>query len=379
MTAAAMQCPVCAATVAVGDAFCEMCGAELGAESPADHRAESGADSPPSRQPSSATSHPARADDTAPIPRTVITSPACAQCGGSISDDGFCGICGRKASTPRDHWTEQPGAWVAGVCDKGIVHARNEDAMALAAAVDRPYAVLVVCDGVTSAPDSDRASLAASLAACSNLAGVAPPPAGSEAAAVSYWADALEDAAGDAHDAAVGVAHTLGDPPEPPSCTFVAAVVDGSLLSVAWCGDSRAYWLPDGGDAVQMTTDHSLGTELMAAGMTREQAEADPTFHTITRWLGADSVDSHPEIVSLTIDSPGWFLVCSDGLWNYLTAPGSMAALVGQLGQAGAEPLTLAAGLVDYANAAGGHDNITAAVARLAPSLPLPEKETLRG
>ena len=40
----------------------------------------------------------------------------------------------------------------------------------------------------------------------------------------------------------------LGDPPEPPSCTFVAAVADGDLIAVAWCGDSRAYWLADDGD-----------------------------------------------------------------------------------------------------------------------------------
>lgn len=362
MTGGELKCPVCAAPIAASDTFCEACGAELLAPL---------APAPPPA---------AIVDDTAPIPRTVVTSATCSQCGGRILDDGFCGTCGQKARSPRDHWSEQPAPWVAGVCDKGIVHAGNEDAMALAATVDRPFAALVVCDGVTSAPNSDRASLAASRAACSHLTALPAPSAGSVAAAVSYWTDALHGAASEANATAVGVAHTLGDPPEPPSCTFVAAVVSGLLITVAWCGDSRAYWLPDTGEPRQLTIDHSLGTELMAAGKSRAEAESDPTFHTITRWLGADSVDHSPEIASQSIDGPGWLLVCSDGLWNYASALDEMATLLRDLrSDAGTDPLPLAVALVDWANAAGGHDNITAALARCEPSLRLQQEGALRG
>jgi serine/threonine protein phosphatase PrpC len=66
-----------------------------------------------------------------------------------------------KASNGRDHVVEQPAPRVAGVSDKGIVHPRNEDAAALAADPDTGWAALVVCDGVTTATDSDVASLAA--------------------------------------------------------------------------------------------------------------------------------------------------------------------------------------------------------------------------
>ena len=62
----------------------------------------------------SATTPPASADDTAPIPRTNKTSKICTQCGGKILDDGFCGTCGQKARSPRDHWSEKPvavGGW----------------------------------------------------------------------------------------------------------------------------------------------------------------------------------------------------------------------------------------------------------------------------
>ncbi len=362
MTDVELRCPACGAPIADGDTFCEACGVAL------------------QGQPLVSPPHKESADDTAPIPRTTVKSGVCTQCGGRILEDGFCGTCGQKARSPRDHWSEQPAPWVGGVCDKGILHTANEDAMALAAEPDGSFAVLVVCDGVTSAPHSDRAALAASRAACGLLSGVAIPPEGSVAGAVSYWSEALQRATTEANAAAVGTAHTLGDPPEPPSCTFVAAVVAGPLITVAWCGDSRAYWLPDAGEARQLSTDHSLGTELLAAGVSRAQAEADPAFHTITRWLGADSVDHSPELVSQTIDTAGWLLVCSDGLWNYASALDEMATLLTDLSSAkGADPVPLAAALVDWANAAGGHDNITAALARCDPSLRLERERTSRG
>jgi serine/threonine protein phosphatase PrpC len=251
------------------------------------------------------------------------------------------------------------------VCDKGIEHARNEDAMALSALPDGSLAVLVVCDGVTSAPESDKASLAASRAACAHLGGASPPPPGSSVAAlVDLDARQLGDAAAAAHAAAVGVARTLGDPVEPPSCTFVAAVVRAGLVSVAWVGDSRAYWLPDGGAAVQLSVDHSVGTELVRSGLTRAEAESDPAFHTITRWLGADSVEPSPELTSHPLDGEGWVVLCSDGLWNYASDPAVLAGVVGECrARVGDDPLTVCAELVRWANGKGGHDNITVAVA----------------
>ena len=368
MTDVELKCPACSAPIAAGDTFCEACGAQL--HGPAD----------PASTPASSAPLADSADDTAPLPRTTKTSAACANCGGRILDDGFCGTCGQKARSPRDHWSELPAPWVGGVCDKGIVHTANEDAMALSATPDGSLAILVVCDGVTSAPHSDRAALAAARAACSYLTSLASPPHDSLAAEVSYWSGSLRTAATEANDAAVGVAHTLGDPSEPPSCTFVAAVVSDDLVTVAWCGDSRAYWLPDAGDAQQLTLDHSLGTELIASGKSRQEAEADAGFHTITRWLGADSVDHSPELASLSIEGAGWLLVCSDGLWNYASAPAEMSTLLADLSaSAGSDPVPLAEAMVDWANAAGGHDNITAALARRDPSLRLEPERTSRG
>ncbi len=382
MTDPELTCPACAATIAAGDSFCEACGTQLlgSPKGPASPPAVTGAATAPVSTAPTTPPGPKSIDDTAPIPRTLVMSPACAQCGGRVLDDGYCGTCGEKARSPRDHWSEQPAPWVAGVCDKGIAHAANEDAMALSATTDQSFAVLVVCDGVTSAPQSDRAALAASRIACSQLTSMASSAPTAMAAAVTYWSDALRAAQVEANSAAVGVAHTLGDPPEPPSCTFVAAVVAGSLIAVAWCGDSRAYWVPDEGEPRALTIDHSLGTEMLAAGMSRADAESDPAFHTITRWLGADSVDHTPEFASQEVDSAGWLLVCSDGLWNYASALDEMAARLSTVcAEVGPDPLPMATALVDWANAAGGHDNITAALARCDPSLRLEPERTSRG
>jgi serine/threonine protein phosphatase PrpC len=68
-------------------------------------------------------------------------------------------------------------------------------------------------------------------------------------------------------------------------------------------------------------------------------------------------------------------LVCSDGLWNYASTSAALADLVREASPAAAaidgrpDPTSAADHLVRWANDQGGHDNITAALARFDPSL----------
>ena len=198
----ALSCPSCAGPVAAGERFCEACGADLGPAGAGCRRT--------------------------PVPEQVATTStrACRECGGDVADDGYCTQCGARAASPRNHFTEQPAPWVAAVCDRGVRHTRNEDAVALDAGPEPGgHAVLVVCDGVSSSTDSDVASLAAARAArdvlaVSSPAGrwAPPPPAPRRAPGPSC-------AAADAANEAV-IAHTTPGPGNPASCTFVAAVVD---------------------------------------------------------------------------------------------------------------------------------------------------------
>jgi serine/threonine protein phosphatase PrpC len=56
-------------------------------------------------------------------------------------------------------------------------------------------------------------------------------------------------------------------------------------------------------------------------------------------------------------------VVCSDGLWNHVSETAELASLVASASDQ--SPLAVAGHLVDHANAGGGQDNITVAVARL--------------
>ncbi|MEO7420858.1 MAG: PP2C family serine/threonine-protein phosphatase [Ornithinibacter sp.] len=278
-------------------------------------------------------------------------------------------------TSARNHFSEQPASWVAAVCDRGLRHTRNEDAVALAAAPEPGgHAVLVVCDGVSSSTASDVASLAAARAARDVLSARGRPTTGGLAAVVAASTKALVLATNAANDAVI--ANTTTGPGNPASCTFVAAVLHGRELAVGWVGDSRAYWLPDDAYARLLTVDDSFAAEQMAQGVPRLAAEHGPQAHAITRWLGVDAPDHTPSTVSLDLVGPGWLMVCSDGLWNYCSEPQDVAALVAATSRSsGPGPLRLARALVDWANVQGGQDNITVALARVGPSPPDPSAQ----
>jgi|1186.fasta_scaffold53447_2 serine/threonine protein phosphatase PrpC len=344
-------CPNCGGPVSEADRFCEACGTEL-------HPGSAGSPSTP-------------ALDTDTEPTVEISTAAadavgpCTSCGGTVGAEGYCETCGTKAAKPRDHFEEQPATWVAGVCDRGIRHSRNEDAMAIAAdETPGSRALLVVCDGVSSSLDSDVASLAAARAARDVLAAGHAQGLGTDSSRASAIAARLKAAADAASDAVLD--NTSPDSPNPASCTFVAAILEDGLLVAGNVGDSRAYWFPDNAEAVALTVDDSWAAELIATGVSREEAESGPHAHAITRWLGKDAPDHTPRTTTIQASGPGWVLVCSDGLWNYCSEAAPLADLVRQTAAGcGGEPKATASALVDWANAQGGQDNITVALARI--------------
>ncbi len=355
-----MKCAQCGSLLEAGAKFCEECGASV-----------AGAETPPAL----VTDPPAGAnplDDVGPISAvtarpgdaTVETAPAatrapCLECGGVVGEDGYCTQCGTKAPSARDHFEERPADWVAGVCDRGIRHVRNEDAMALAAEGER--AVLVVCDGVSNSDDSDIASLAAAKAALTVLRPALPKGLGVPESATAAVAKVFTDAAVSANEAVLATAPE--DTRNPPSCTLVAAILEDGVVHHAGVGDSRAYLLPDAGNGRLLTIDDSMAQVLIAGGMARAEAEASKQAHSITKWLGRDSPDVTPRVGQAKVSGPGWLLVCSDGLWNYASEPKDLADQIVAAGSS--DPHAVATHLVAFANASGGQDNITVALARV--------------
>ena len=122
-TAAALRCPTCGAEVAAERRFCEACGTAL-TPTAAPRRGHAGRlEAPIELQPLDPRPDRADVEDTTPIARP------CAECGGAVGADGYCETCGTKAPSERDHYAEQPAPWVAAVCDRGVRHHRNEDAI----------------------------------------------------------------------------------------------------------------------------------------------------------------------------------------------------------------------------------------------------------
>ena len=281
----------------------------------------------------------------------------CTTCGSlANADDEFCEGCGAAVAEPRDverdHLEIDLGI-VAGVTDRGLVHRRNDDAMFVACGSGG--VVAVVCDGVSS---SQAPQIAAQLAA-SVIGRELLPHVNREG-----------DRTGPMPAAAIAVAdHHVGDLPwtptpgrSAPSCTAVAAIWDGTHVSLAWAGDSRAYWV-SAGRADLLTSDHSWAQEQVDSGsLTAAEAAADRRAHMITRWLGDQGLEQGPGVATIRPTSPGRLVLCSDGLWN-LVGTKELAQLVG----GGLDPLEVALILTRTALDRGGDDNITVAVLEIQP------------
>ena len=145
---------------------------------------------------------------------------------------------------------------LAGVTDRGLRHPRNEDAMALATTETPagPVAIAVVCDGVSSSPNPDDASLTGAQAAVRML----------------LTSIRRGDDPDEASIAAVRQAHEamaiLGSPSRAPSATYISAIVGPDAVTICWLGDSRAYWLATESEPARLTRDDSLAEEMVAQG-----------------------------------------------------------------------------------------------------------------
>jgi serine/threonine protein phosphatase PrpC len=343
------RCPTCCEPVAPSASFCESCGAAVIPTAPA----------PAPAEPSEGSSQTQRLGTRS---SQVAT---CTSCAGTIDADGYCTTCGTKAPSPEDHYRQSPTDWVGGVCDRGLQHSRNEDALALWA--EGECAVLVVCDGVSSSTDADAASGAAVETIRAGLVdAVTSLPSDSDP--TQALATAFVEVTAAANQAIIEV--TPEQTANAPSATVAAAVVCGHQVHFANLGDSRVYFL-SGDDGVLLSLDDSMAQAFIDRGMERSEAESLPRAHAITKWLGRDAVDIVPRVGSHRPTEPGWVVVCSDGLWNYASTPAELAAQLNAAAATTTDPTQIAAGLVSWANAQGGRDNITVALARCpAPSAP---------
>jgi PPM family protein phosphatase len=138
--------------------------------------------------------------------------------------------------------------------------------------------------------------------------------------------------------------------------TMTAAIVEGTQIAIAHVGDSRAYLLRSG-QLEQITDDHSMVADMIRRGqLTDAEARYHPNRSVITRALGTDPA-MYADTYEFTAGNGDRLLLCSDGLTGMLED-----AMIAETLVTYRDPAVAARALVDAANDAGGHDNISVIV-----------------
>lgn len=238
------------------------------------------------------------------------------------------------------------------VSETGLVRDHNEDRgrcirPADAATLEAKGVLVLVADGMGGHAAGEVASSAAA-----------------ETVARAYYASpaevpgALHEAFIRANAAIWNAGHADGaDERAGMGTTCTALVLRGPSAWTAHIGDSRLYRLR-AGRVEQLTTDHSVVSELVADGvLTPEEARHHDARNVITRALG---IAPEAEVAlggPLAVETGDVFVLTSDGLHDLVEDAEIGDALAGERAHAAARAL------VALANARGGHDNVTVAVA----------------
>ena len=143
--------------------------------------------------------------------------------------------------------------------------------------------------------------------------------------------------------------------------TVTMAYATGKTLYAAHVGDSRLY-LWRRGNLVRVTRDHTVVAQLVSEGvLSPEQAATHKLRHLITNAVGGPSEGVRPEIHKVALEAEDVLLLCTDGLTEMLAESD-----IAQVLHRGKPPETCCQRFVELANERGGHDNVTAVVARFA-------------
>jgi protein phosphatase len=220
---------------------------------------------------------------------------------------------------------------VAAVSDCGSKRPSNEDAFGISA----EHGVYVLCDGMGGAAAGEVASALAADVVVRLL---------SSRAAAESAAAPLEDVVKEGIRSANEIIHSRAqrDPElHGMGTTLVGLVTEGPRVLVFNVGDSRCYRMRNS-TLIQISQDHSLVEEQVRMGrITHAEALRSPLRNVITRALGTES-SVEPDLLTGELPDPL--------IESMLAADLSLNELCTRL--------------VDAANRAGGHDNITCLLVR---------------
>jgi PPM family protein phosphatase len=233
----------------------------------------------------------------------------------------------------------------AGLSDRGVVRAANQDAYC----VDDPQSrFFIVADGMGGHAGGEEASRIATFAIQDFLE--------------KHWTLEL-DAGVLLREALLRanqhILQTQKVSPERADMGTTAVVVVFPEDESPWCahvGDSRLYRFR-AGVLEQVTEDHTWVAQAVRAKiLTPEQVRLHPWRHVLSQCLGRDELN-RMDIQPIDLQSGDMLLLCSDGLTEEVTDE-----MIAQLLKTNPTCDQAADALVSEAKVNGGHDNITVVV-----------------
>lgn len=225
--------------------------------------------------------------------------------------------------------------------DKGRSRANNQDA----GAASSEYRYLAVADGLGGHKGGAEASNMAVGMLNRSAADIDDMP-GLRSFMERANAAVLEAAAEDSDLNGMGT-------------TMTAVLIRNGKAFVAHVGDSRAYMVREG-MARQLTTDHSLASQLVISGfLNADEASSHPGRYAVVRCLGACE-EVEPELKEEDVRPGDVIVLCTDGFWAHVNE-----VELAERFSAAAELMTVCEDLTRLANIRGGEDNITVYAARI--------------
>jgi serine/threonine protein phosphatase PrpC len=272
-------------------------------------------------------------------------------------------------SYPAAAMREFAGLRISGLTDKGTTRLINEDRWTQFDSV--LGTCVLVADGLGGQKAGERAA---------ELVVELLPRYMSRASPEAGAADVIRDAAAQTNRDIYRESQSSPDV-QGMGSTMVLALISPDELTIAHCGDSRAY-LYSRGKLTLLTNDHTLGREMVASKvLTKKQAQKHPKAGLLTRCMGVHE-EVEVEVQSLPRLSPAdSILLCSDGLSRHTTEQEIAEILARHSTEAAASAL-VALGL------AHSTDNVTVVLAQAEGGIATPppvassllrDKKTLAG
>ncbi len=232
--------------------------------------------------------------------------------------------------------------------DIGRIRATNEDCLQILPALD----LAVIADGMGGHRAGDIASRMAVETVCDYFAEQAP--VSGEAADHGPIRDRMAEALSRANSRVYASACQR---PEwrGMGTTLLAVSFQPGNLQVGHIGDSRLYGFRNG-ELIQLTTDHTLATELKSANPDREPPAY--SHHLLQKALGIN-VGCQPDFLSLAPQEYGIYLLCTDGLSGVLSDREIAAILV----QHAPQPEQCAQAMIAACLDRGAPDNLSLVLA----------------